>query len=265
MRVVLETRGETGRLRLPELPGAKLEESVRAATEEGLLRGLTRIDVRVLDTDGAAIRALHRCGFRREGRLREAVTTPDGVKHDVLLYARLAGDTVEGQTGFSSVMDTVLPEKRVIGHVVFTDALGRVLLVEPTYKPDWELPGGIVEAGESPAVGARRELEEELGFSVPLGTPALVDWMPPYLGWSDAIEFIWHAGALPAGSRLAPPTGELRGFHWVDPAELPRRVTPLSARRIPLVLAATTTVFTVDGFAVDQRADHVVTSCPHHE
>jgi ADP-ribose pyrophosphatase YjhB (NUDIX family) len=30
------------------------------------------------------------------------------------------------------------------------DEDGRILLVEPTYKPYWEIPGGVVEADESP-------------------------------------------------------------------------------------------------------------------
>ncbi len=43
----------------------------------------------------------------------------------------------------------------------------------------WELPAGLVEPGESPAVAAARELEEELGFAVSpealrlLGAPVL--------------------------------------------------------------------------------------------
>ncbi|MFI5302457.1 MAG: NUDIX domain-containing protein, partial [Polyangiales bacterium] len=34
----------------------------------------------------------------------------------------------------------------------------------------WELPAGLVDAGESPAEAAVRELEEELGFHTPLAS-----------------------------------------------------------------------------------------------
>jgi 8-oxo-dGTP pyrophosphatase MutT (NUDIX family) len=48
---------------------------------------------------------------------------------------------------------------------VITDAEGRVLLVHHTYgKLNWELPGGLREADETPAENAARELREETGL-----------------------------------------------------------------------------------------------------
>jgi 8-oxo-dGTP diphosphatase len=45
------------------------------------------------------------------------------------------------------------------------DDQGRVLLVHHTYgRLNWEIPGGLVEAGESPDEGALRELVEETGL-----------------------------------------------------------------------------------------------------
>ncbi len=40
--------------------------------------------------------------------------------------------------------------------VLFRDVRSRLLLVEPTYKPNWENPGGAVEVGESPWATAAR-------------------------------------------------------------------------------------------------------------
>ena len=56
--------------------------------------------------------------------------------------------------------------KRVSADVILRDALGRILLVDPKYKPDWDLPGGMAEANEPPADAVRRELREELGFDL---------------------------------------------------------------------------------------------------
>ena len=37
-----------------------------------------------------------------------------------------------------------LPRKRVGAGALITDARGRVLIVEPTCKSAWEVPGGVV-------------------------------------------------------------------------------------------------------------------------
>ena len=39
-----------------------------------------------------------------------------------------------------------LARKRMAAGSLFRDEDGRVLLVDPTYKPMWDLPGGVVEA-----------------------------------------------------------------------------------------------------------------------
>jgi 8-oxo-dGTP diphosphatase len=44
-------------------------------------------------------------------------------------------------------------------------ATGRVLLVKPTYRDHWALPGGYLEAGEYPQDGCARELHEGLGHA----------------------------------------------------------------------------------------------------
>ena len=71
-----------------------------------------------------------------------------------------------------------LPGKRIGAGLICRDADGRVVFVQPTYKPTWEIPGGFVEAGESPAASIAREVREELGVEVPVGRLLVVDWLP---------------------------------------------------------------------------------------
>ncbi|NLE97749.1 MAG: NUDIX domain-containing protein [Propionibacterium sp.] len=218
---------------------ATLQRGISLAADDALIgKNLRRLTVEIPADDVPARIALHRAGFRQEGRLRAAIATPAGDFRDVLVYSRLASDVVYGQVGFSSVMNSVLPTKRVIAHALFTNPAGEVLLLETNYKPDWELPGGVVDPGESPRVGAEREILEELGIRIELGQPALVDWMPPYLGWSDAIEFLYFGGALAAGvtDQLRVQDRELRAVRWVAPDDVPGVVTDLSARRIAKLL-----------------------------
>jgi len=50
--------------------------------------------------------------------------------------------------------------------VALYDANGRVLVVKAHYKKYWSLPGGIVDAGETPRQAAVRETREEVGLPV---------------------------------------------------------------------------------------------------
>lgn len=172
-----------------------LTRALAAAADDLLGRGLRRLEVSVAASDRAVRRAVIRSGFRLEG-IRRQVLVRDGGYDDVVCFSRLAGDTVGGPAGFSGVMNTVLPRTRLIAHVVIRDEAGRVLLCETRFKPDWELPGGVVERGEPPRVGAERELVEELGISRRLGRLLVADWMPPYLGWDDAVELLFDGGAI---------------------------------------------------------------------
>ncbi|MCM4082247.1 NUDIX domain-containing protein [Paractinoplanes hotanensis] len=59
---------------------------------------------------------------------------------------------------------TPLPRKRMGTGVMFTNQDGHVLLVEPTYKDYWEIPGGAVEADESPRATTIREIVRNSGW-----------------------------------------------------------------------------------------------------
>lgn len=68
-----------------------------------------------------------------------------------------------------------------IGANTVVEREGEVLLVRLNYGPRdgrWALPGGLVEADETPVDAARRETEEETGFSVELDG-LLATWMRP--------------------------------------------------------------------------------------
>ena len=43
---------------------------------------------------------------------------------------------------------------------------GRLLVLKPTYKGGWTIPGGVIEIGESPWEACRREAKEESGLDI---------------------------------------------------------------------------------------------------
>jgi 8-oxo-dGTP diphosphatase len=82
---------------------------------------------------------------------------------------------------------------RIAAGLLIRDNEGRILMVKPTYKDGWDIPGGYVEPGESPAQAAAREVVEELGVAVSVGRLLVVDWAPhPHEG--DKILFIFDGG-----------------------------------------------------------------------
>ena len=125
--------------------------------------GLERLQVEV-DPETARLRP-GRGPVRLPARGRAARAAPvEGERRDVAVYGMRGDDPrPDTVTGWTALMDSVLPKKRVIAHVVVRDTAGRVLLCQVSYKKDLELPGGVVEPDEDPATGASREMQEELG------------------------------------------------------------------------------------------------------
>lgn len=120
-----------------------------------------------------------------------------------------------------------LPAKRVAAGVLFRDRHGRILLIEPTYKPYWDLPGGLVERNESPAAAAAREVKEELGLVRPVGRLLVVDWFAPVPGVvTEALMFIFDGGRLTAAdtAQIRLQGDEIRSWAWSTPEETAARI-----------------------------------------
>lgn len=129
-----------------------------------------------------------------------------------------------------------LPRKRVAAGALVRDPLGRLLFVEPAYKPHLEIPGGVAEQGESPADACRRECREELGTPVEPGRLLVVDWVPAQGVWSDALLFVFDGGVLAAAPEAADP--ELRGTAFLTLAEASPRLAPSMVRRLAAAVEA---------------------------
>ncbi|RBM16064.1 NUDIX domain-containing protein [Streptomyces sp. PT12] len=133
--------------------------------------------------------------------------------------------------------------KRIAADVILRDDTGRVLLVNPTYKDGWDLPGGMVEANESPVEAASRELFEELGIKLkPLGVLS-VDWDPPHGPWDDQIVIIFDGGELSPHEvkALRPHDSELSACAFYAPEDAITALRPRIRNRVSQAIEALAT------------------------
>jgi 8-oxo-dGTP diphosphatase len=87
------------------------------------------------------------------------------------------------------------------------DPEGRLLILKPTYKKRWTIPGGQIDpTGESPWDACRRETEEECGLVVEHGRLVCVDFLTPRPSRPGGVRFLFDCGTFShaglAGVRL---------------------------------------------------------------
>jgi DNA-binding transcriptional MerR regulator/ADP-ribose pyrophosphatase YjhB (NUDIX family) len=135
-----------------------------------------------------------------------------------------------------------LPKKRTAAGALFTDGRGRILLVEPTYKPHWQLPGGVVDADESPLAATTRSVRRELGLTVVPGRLLAVDWVPPSPGRIEGLLFIYDGPTLSSEQieSIVLPLPELRAWKWCADDELAQRLPSHMLRRTRAAVQART-------------------------
>lgn len=105
---------------------------------------------------------------------------------------------------------------------------GRVVMVRHTYVRGWHLPGGKVEAGETPAAAVERELREEIGMTGSRG-PAFVaafDHRPDFK--RDTVH-LYVARDVAYVPRLSL---EIEAIGAFAPDALPPETTPATRRRL---------------------------------
>jgi len=105
-----------------------------------------------------------------------------------------------------------------------TDAAGRVLLVKPNYRDHWGLPGGHIDEDEHPEIACARELQEELGLTLPVGRLLVVQWVPPFDGRPyPLIHFLFDCGSVPDGAEVVLQEEELEEYGYFTAEEIKDR------------------------------------------
>ena len=131
-----------------------------------------------------------------------------------------------------------LPKRRVGAGALLLDGTGNVLMVEPTYKEYWEIPGGTVEHGEDPRQACQRECLEELGLRLQLGRLLVLEHQTQEPPIGDSIMLVYDGGRVPAGMPLTLPPGELRSYQFVPSDRLGEVTVERLVSRIRFALVA---------------------------
>jgi 8-oxo-dGTP diphosphatase len=124
---------------------------------------------------------------------------------------------------------------------LITDAVGRILVVDPTYKDGFDMPGGMVHAGETQIEGLQRELSEELDLTdVPIGQLLVVDQVPAARYGRAMIVTVFHVGPLTdqQTTSLRFADGEIGAAEFLPIEEALGRLPHRLARRIKAAHAA---------------------------
>jgi ADP-ribose pyrophosphatase YjhB (NUDIX family) len=132
-----------------------------------------------------------------------------------------------------------------------------VLIVKPTYKAAWEVPGGTVERGESARHACARELAEELGLQLLIGQLLVVEHQTLIDDKGDSIMFVYDAGELVDVTQLSRLGDELEVARFVGADELDAYLPERQSRRMAAAIdsrAAGRMIEMVDGERVDDES-----------
>jgi len=128
----------------------------------------------------------------------------------------------------------VFPRKRCSVGALVHNARGHLLILRPSYRPEWLLPGGVVEEGESPATALARELGEELGLRPTILGLLSVDYVPACSRYTEAIHFLFQCAGLDdaAATALRPDGREIIELLFADADKCSALLAPAIARRL---------------------------------
>lgn len=149
-------------------------------------------------------------------------------------------------------MSYVLPRVPASAGGLIADGTGGLLILKPTYKRGWTIPGGQMEAdGESPWDACRREVLEETGLVVDHAELACVDFLRPRPSRPGGLRFVFDCGVLDP-DRAGPivlPEEEIADHRWATPAEALGMLSGPVGRRVEQCLGRTgkATIYLEDG------------------
>jgi 8-oxo-dGTP pyrophosphatase MutT (NUDIX family) len=114
-----------------------------------------------------------------------------------------------------------MPQKYALSAVVYAERGDEILLLKraagSALAGQWYLPGGMVEHGELPEDGARRELLEESGLTID-GDLELIGCYPMRVYGHDVLQISYRGSITSASEAVI--SHEHDGFRWVRASDM---------------------------------------------
>ena len=161
----------------------------------------------------------------------------------------------DSQDAPASDVSFVTPAVPASAGALIFDRRGRLLILKPTYKSGWTIPGGVMEAdGETPWQACQREVREECGLEAVSARLACVDFRPPRDGSPGGIRFLFDCGQVSddALSAVTLQPEEISEHRFVPVAEALHLLRGPIRRRVSAALEHHGTVYLEDGRPVPE-------------
>ena len=133
-----------------------------------------------------------------------------------------------------------MAKKRMTASALFLNRTGEVLIVKPTYRPEWLLPGGLVEEDESPRQACAREIQEELNLTISFTQLLCVEYLSDDTKQTESVQFVFYGGILEEVQlpSIILPEAELSEYRFVPREEAQRLLSCKLAKRLPYCFQA---------------------------
>ena len=114
-----------------------------------------------------------------------------------------------------------LPKKPISAGAIIFNKKGELLLVKAHYKERWSLPGGVVDADESPHDACRREVAEETNLKLKKLSLVCVHYVPRDEKFGERIQCTFYGGevTLEEESHVQCGEDEIDELRFVTPEE----------------------------------------------
>jgi 8-oxo-dGTP diphosphatase len=143
------------------------------------------------------------------------------------------------------------------GALIF-DKHRRLLILKPSYKKGWTIPGGQIEAnGESPWAACQRETREECGLQVSRGRLVCVDYLWPKPTRPGGARFLFDCGVFAdlQLNAISLPDGEIVDSRLASLAEALTLLSGPLRRRVSASAGKKRCVYLENGRPVDGVSD----------